>query len=71
MLLAYLADTFARLGCLERLPAFASEFGRRFYGLPAAGGSVRLQRRETVVPAAYGPVVPYLAGETLAWSVTG
>ncbi len=69
LLLPYLADSFERLGCLERLRAFACEFGRAFYRLPEQTESVRLARRPQTVPAAYGPVVPYRAGDTLAWSV--
>ncbi|MDA0576655.1 MAG: dihydroorotase [Verrucomicrobia bacterium] len=69
LLLPYLADTLDRLGCLDRLPAFVSEFGRRFYGLPAQPETVRLVRQPQVVPAMYGTVVPYRAGETLAWTL--
>lgn len=70
LLLAYLADTLERRGCLDRLRGFACEFGHRFYGFPAPTESVRLVRQAQVVPAAFGPVVPYRAGETLAWSIT-
>ena len=68
-LLPYLADTFDRLGCLPRLPAFASEFGRRFYGLPPARETLALVRRPLTVPALCGPVVPYRARATLAWAL--
>lgn len=70
-LLPYLADTFDRLGCLPRLPDFAGAFGARFYGLPPATGTVTLVRRPLTIPPAWGPVVPYRAGETLAWALEG
>jgi dihydroorotase len=69
LLLAYLADACDRFGCLERLEAFACRHGAAFYGLPPATGTVTLERRPCTVPLAYGPVVPFRAGETLAWSV--
>ncbi len=69
LLLAYLADTFDGLGCLDRLADFASGFGARFYGQAPSTETVRLVRRPQRVPAAYGPVVPYRAGDTLNWSL--
>ncbi|MCE9616288.1 MAG: dihydroorotase [Lentisphaerae bacterium] len=69
LLLAYLADTFEGLGALDRLPAFASEFGCRFYRLPPARETIRLVREPQVVPPAYGGVVPYRAGATLNWRI--
>ena len=69
LLLAYLADTFDRLACLDKLGPFVGEFGRKFYRLPAQPRTLRLIRRAQKVPAAFGSVVPYRAGETLAWTV--
>lgn len=68
LLMPYLADAFERFGRLDRLRDFACRFGREFYRLPRQTGTFQLERRPGVVPAAYGPVVPYRAGETLAWS---
>ncbi len=67
LLLPYLADTFERLGCLDRLADFSSTFGREFHGLPELSESITLTKSEAVVPDAYGDVVPYRAGQTLAW----
>jgi dihydroorotase len=67
LLLPYLADCFDRLGCLERLADFTSSFGCAFHGLSAQESTVTLERVDIEVPAAYGDVVPYRAGETLAW----
>jgi dihydroorotase len=69
LLLPYLADTFDRLGSLERLRDFTSSFGQRFYGLGDAGGRVTLVREEQTVPERYGNCVPFRAGETLTWSL--
>lgn len=69
LLLPYLADSFDAMGCLERLADFVSVFGRRFYGLPESPETVVLQRREQQVPNSYGSVVPFRAGDKLAWSM--
>lgn len=65
------AQVFGEEGALERLEAFASEYGPRFYGLPLNTGTVTLVRRPWRVPDAVDvggqTVVPFLAGETLAW----
>ncbi|MDE0838825.1 MAG: dihydroorotase [Kiritimatiellae bacterium] len=69
LMLPYLADCFERIGCLEKLAAFVSENGRRFYDVLESRDCVTLERRPCDVPKAYGSVVPYRAGETLAWSM--
>jgi dihydroorotase len=67
LLMPYLADSFDRIGCLDRLAAFSSSFGAAFYGLTPSETTITLERRDTVVPDAYGDVVPYRAGQTLNW----
>lgn len=69
LLLPYLADSFERLGFLDRLHDFACVFGHTFYGLPAPKGSVTLEKAEQMVPSEYGGVVPFRAGETLRWRI--
>lgn len=69
LLLAYLADTFDRLGCIDRLADFTSTFGRRFYNLPPHKTTVTLSRKMQTVPECFGTVVPYRAGEALAWTL--
>jgi dihydroorotase len=58
---------------MDRLEAFASHFGADFYGVPRNAGTITLVRAPLVVPATLplgsSEVVPYRAGETLAWSV--
>ncbi len=65
------ALTFDEEGALDRLEAFASEFGPRFYGLPLNEGTITLHREAHPVPETIGQgdvnVVPFHAGETLAW----
>lgn len=73
--LASYAQTFEEEGALYRLEAFASEFGPRFYGLPLNEGTVALQRQALSVPDLLGDervrIVPFHAGENLAWCFTG
>ena len=56
---------------LDRFEAFASLNGPAFYGLPVNAGTVTLDRAEQPVPSlidAEGTaIVPFHAGETLAW----
>ena len=61
------AQVFDEEGALDRLEGFASEHGPRFYGLPLNSGQLNLERRECVVPATIGDVVPFGAGESFAW----
>ena len=67
------AQTFEEEGALQRLEAFASEFGPRFYGLPLNEETITLRRKPHLVPetlAGHGnEVVPFRAGETLAWQL--
>ena len=69
------ATVFEEEGALDRLEAFASENGPRFYGLPLNEERVVLERAEVTVPeslaAAGTKVVPFHAGETLAWRFVG
>jgi dihydroorotase len=68
------ALTFDEEGALDRLEAFASEFGPRFYGLPLNEGTISLDRKAYTVPETITRgdvrVVPFHAGETLAWRAT-
>jgi len=61
------AQVFDEEGALERLEAFASENGPRFYGLSLNEGSVTLERAECNVPELLAGLVPFHAGETLRW----
>ncbi|MBY0564692.1 MAG: dihydroorotase [Hyphomonadaceae bacterium] len=65
------AKVFEEEGALDRLEAFASEFGPRFYGLPLNEQRITLERAPQAVPARIGAagaeIVPFHAGETLEW----
>ena len=63
---AYLR-VFEEEGAIDRFEGFASEHGARFYGLPLNTGQVTLVRDAVTVPDRIGDVVPFMAGETLAW----
>jgi dihydroorotase len=66
------AQVFDEEGALDRLEAFASENGPRFYGLPLNEGRVVLERRPARVPERIArdgaELVPFHAGESLAWA---
>ncbi len=67
------AAIFEAEGALDRLEAFASENGPRFYGLPLNTGTVTLERRTVPVPEVLkltaADLVPFHAGEALGWSL--
>jgi dihydroorotase len=69
------AQVFEDEGVLDRFEAFASVNGPRFYGLPLNPGMVTLRREANPVPdridASGMPIVPFHAGETLAWRFVG
>ncbi len=67
------AAVFDEENALDRLEAFASLNGPRFYGLPANQRKVTLERRAVAVPErlALGEaeIVPFHAGTTISWSI--
>jgi dihydroorotase len=68
------AAVFEEEGALDKLEAFASENGPRFYGLPLNDGTVTLERSVADVPdrldLGFTDIVPFHAGEQLRWRVT-
>ena len=62
---------FDQDGALDRFEAFASVNGPRFYGLPVNETTITLERVAQDVPGNVGSgntaLVPFHAGETLAW----
>jgi len=69
------AKTFEEEGAMDRLEAFASENGPRFYGLPLNADQIILKRTPNRVPntlnAAKTKVVPFHAGQLLGWKFSG
>ncbi len=67
------ATVFEELDALQHLEAFCSLNGPQFYGLPANTETVTLQRQPWTVPetvtAGDDVLIPFLAGETLNWTV--
>ncbi len=65
------AQVFDDEGVLDRLEAFSSIHGAKFYGLPRNQDTVTLVKQSWQVPDSIpfgeGEVVPMLAGETLRW----
>ena len=69
------AAVFEEEGALDRLEAFASEHGPRFYSLPLNVGTVTLERSDCAVPERLTSgdisLVPFHAGEVLKWRMAG
>ena len=65
--LAMLVELFDHQGALENLQAFVSGNARRVFGLNPMPKTVSFIKEPTVVPLQYGPVVPFGAGNTVAW----
>jgi dihydroorotase len=67
------AEVFEAAGRLERLEAFASFHGPDFYRLPRNRGAITLVREAWSPPSSYPfgeyEIVPFRAGETVAWRV--
>jgi dihydroorotase len=67
------AEVFERADALAKLEAFASFHGADFYGLPHNTDKLTLVKRPWSPPASYrfgdAELVPFRAGEEIAWSV--
>ncbi|NUR45325.1 MAG: dihydroorotase [Sphingomonas sp.] len=61
------ATVFDEEGALDKLEAFASVNGARFYDLPVNEDLVMLERWTVEVPEEVDGIVPFHAGETLNW----
>ena len=61
------ATVFEDEGALDKLAAFASEHGARFYGLPLNERTVTLAKADSQVPDEIAGIVPFHAGQTLRW----
>ncbi|QEY24404.1 dihydroorotase [Neisseria animalis] len=67
------AEVFEQAGALDKLEAFASKNGARFYGLPENTDTITLEKQSQTVPESipYGneTLVPMRAGGEVAWRV--
>lgn len=67
------ATVFEELNALQHFEAFTSLNGPRFYGLPVNEDIIELLRQPVQVPETISTsddvLVPFLAGEQIAWSV--
>jgi len=67
-------QVFAEENALDQFEAFASLNGPAFYGLPVNKEKVRLVKKDQQVEGIIGQdalsVLPYKAGETLAWTIS-
>jgi dihydroorotase len=67
------AEAFEKAGALERLESFASRYGADFYGLAYNDARITLERADVAVPEElpFGDdkLVPFRAGEALAWRI--
>ncbi|MDT8382892.1 MAG: dihydroorotase [Gammaproteobacteria bacterium] len=65
------ATAFEQADALDKLEGFASHFGADFYGLPRNADRITLLRQEQTVADEYRfgceTLVPFFAGQTLAW----
>lgn len=67
------AEAFDAVGALEKLEAFASQNGARFYRLPENKKHIRLIKKTQTIPThfSYGEhqLIPLRAGETVMWTL--
>ena len=68
------AEVFEKAGALDKLEAFASKNGARFYGLPENTDTITLVKQAQTVPNSFpigngGQLVPMRAGGSVAWTM--
>jgi dihydroorotase len=65
-----LAQLFEKHNKLEKLQSFVSENAKRIYNLQdIPNKEVVLEKKEFAVPSEYNGVVPFMADNTLSWSI--
>ena len=71
--LASYATVFEEMNALQHFEAFCSLNGPRFYGLPVNETFIELERKESrvdeAIPLTDDTLIPFLAGETVNWTV--
>lgn len=68
------AEVFDKVNALDKLPAFASEFGADFYGLSRNTAMITLHKQDWQVPEslAFGndKLIPFRAGQSVVWKLS-
>ncbi len=64
-----LTELFEKYNKLENLQAFVSDNAQKIYKITPPKKEVVLVKKEFRVPKSYGDVVPFLANQTLRWSI--
>ena len=64
-----LTELFEKHNKLENLQAFVSDNAQKIYKIFPPKKEVVLVKKEYTVPSSYGDVVPFLANQTLHWSI--
>ncbi len=64
-----LAELFEKHNKLENLQAFVSNNAQKIYSITPPKKEIILIKKEYRVPKSYGDVVPFLANQTLQWSI--
>lgn len=66
-------EVFEKAGCIEKLEAFASQFGAGFYGLPFNKGTITLEKKQwkipDILPFGKYELVPFRAGGICHWKL--
>ena len=65
-----LAELFEKNDKLDNLQKFVSGTAQNVYGLTPRSKEIILEKKSMQVPEKYGEVVPFMAGETIAWSIS-
>lgn len=67
--LSHLFSVFYEEGLENRFEDFTAKFGSQFYGLPINKTEITIKKESWIVPKDYGEIVPFLAGQELAWKI--
>lgn len=69
VLLPKLVELLDEFNALDKLEDFVSRTGAEFYALPLNRETITLVEKSMTVPDEMYGVIPYLAGETIKWSI--
>ncbi len=69
VLLPKLFELFSDFNVMDKIEDFVSKIGADFYGIPYNSEKITLQELPMNVPEEMHGVKPYLAGQTIGWSI--